>query len=213
MKKKITIILSVILAVVCISAIVVSAADSLQQTPKTAVNQFKNYYAYYNESSMKGAVAFCLDNSFVSYGTSETPLKLCTKAADDTYTTLYNIDKANVTTWFYGKTDYTVSASNNVSSLLGGLSGIGLTLESNKTNIAFALKVQPITRGTEYFVYVPEDYFTDALGNGNAACYLTIEPTEINSYTGDLMTDLKTATSGIYDAVLFAAESVGGVLS
>lgn len=214
MKKKIAIVVSLILTVACIFAIVVSATNAAQpQVQRVNVYQSKNYYAYYNDASCKGAAAFCLNNQFVAYGSTTEAIRLCTKNADGTYTALYTIDKENVTTWFAGKQEYSIPAEAEVSSLLGGLNGIGITLDSGKTNLAFSLNGQPIKKGSAYYVYIPADYFVDATGLGNAPCYLEIKATSVNTYTGDLIEDLKNAAGGIYDSVIHAAESINGLLS
>ncbi len=214
MKKKIAVVVSLLLTVACIFAIVVSATNAADnQVERVNVYQSKNYYAYYNDASCKGAAAFCLNNQFVAYGTTTEAIRLCTKNADGTYTALYTIDKSNVSTWFAGKKEYSVPAEAEVSSLLGGLNGIGITLDSGKTNLAFYLNGQPIKKGSAYYVYIPADYFVDAQGLGNAPCYLEIKASTVNSYTGDLIEDLKNAASGIYDSVIFAAESISGMLS
>lgn len=214
MKKKIAIVVSLLLTVACIFAIVVSATNAAEnQVQRVNVYQSKNYYAYYNDASCKGAAAFCLNNQFVSYGATEEAIRLCTKNADGTYTALYTIEKDSVDTWFAGKKEYSVPTDAEVSSLLGGLNGIGITLDSGKTNLAFYLNGQPIKKGTAYYVYIPADYFVDAQGLGNAPCYLEIKASAVNTYTGDLIEDLKNAASGIYDNVIHAAESIGGMLS
>ncbi len=214
MNKKIAIIVSLILTVACLGGIIVSATSNTQTgIQRVDVLEDKNYYAYYNDSSCKGAVAFCLNNQFVSYGTTTESIRLCTQNADGTYSALYTIDKASLSTWFAGKKEYNLATEGELSSLLGGLNGIGFTLDSGKTNLAFELNGQPIKKGTAYYVYIPADFYVDAQGLGNNPVYLSIRPSDVNAYTGDLFEDLKTATSGIYDAVLFAAESLGGVLS
>lgn len=214
MKKKIAIVVSLLLTVACIFAIVVSATNAAEnQVQRVNVYQSKNYYAYYNDASCKGAAAFCLNNQFVSYGATEEAIRLCTKNADGTYTALYTIEKDSVDTWFAGKKEYSVPTDAEVSSLLGGLNGIGITLDSGKTNLAFYLNGQPLKKGTAYYVYIPADYFVNAQGLGNAPCYLEIKASAVNTYTGDLIEDLKNAASGIYDNVIHAAESIGGMLS
>lgn len=214
MKRTFAIIISLVLTALCVSAIVVSATNNAQpQIQRINVNQDKNYYAYYNDSSCKGAVAFSLNNQFIAYGSTTENLRLCIQNADGSHTALYTIEKANVTTRFSGKQEYNLASGSELSPLLGGLSGIGITLDSDKTNLAFTLNGQPIKKGTAYYVYIPADYFVDATGAGNAPFYLTINPSTVNSYTGDLLEDLKTASSGIYDAVIHAAESINGVLS
>lgn len=214
MKKKIAIVVSLLLTVACIFAIVVSATNAAEnQVQRVTVNQSKNYYAYYNDASCKGAAAFCLNNQFVSYGATEEAIRVCTKNADGTHTALYTIEKDSIDTWFAGKKEYSVPTDAEVSSLLGGLNGIGITLDSGKTNFAFYLNGQPLKKGTAYYVYIPADYFVDAQGLGNAPCYLEIKASSVNTYTGDLIEDLKNAASGIYDNVIHAAESIGGMLS
>lgn len=214
MKKKIAIVVSLLLTVACIFAIVVSATNAAEnQVQRVNVYQIKNYYAYYNDASCKGAAAFCLNNQFVSYGATEEAIRLCTKNADGTYTALYTIEKDSIDTWFAGKKEYSVPTDAEVSSLLGGLNGIGITLDSGKTNLAFYLNGQPLKKGTAYYVYIPADYFVDAQGLGNVPCYLEIKASAVNTYTGDLIEDLKNAANGIYDNVIHAAESIGGMLS
>lgn len=215
MNKKIAIIISLVLAIACIGGIVVSATTGSQQPGIERVNviEDKNYYAYYNDASCQGAVAFCLNNQFTAYGSSTEALRLCTQNPDGTYTALYTIDKSSLTTWFSGKKEYNLAAEGELSGLLGGLSGIGFTVDTAKTNLAFTLNGQPIKKGTDYFVYIPADFYIDAAGKGNNPAYLSIRPATVNAYTGNLLEDLKTATDGIYDAFLFAAESIGGVLS
>ena len=215
MNKKIAIIISLILAVGCIGGIVVSATTGSQQPgiERIDVIEDKNYYAYYNDASCVGAVAFCLNNQFTDYGVSTESIRLCTQNPDGTYSALYTIDKSSLTTWFSGKKEYNLASEGELSGLLGGLNGIGFTVDTNKTNLAFSLNGQPIKKGTAYYVYIPADFYVDAAGKGNNPAYLTIKPSTVNSYTGNLLEDLKTATDGIYDAFLFAAESVGGIFS
>lgn len=214
MKKRIAIIVSVVLTVVCICAIGVYAVSTAEaQVERVPVYQNKNYYAYYNDSSCVGAVAFSLNNKFTAYGPSVEDIKLCTKNADGSYSALYTIVKENVSTQFAGKQDYSFSAGEELSALLGGIDGIGFTFDRQKTNLAFSLIGQPIKKGTGYYVYIPSDYFLDETGKGNVAGYLTISPATVNSYTGDLLEDLKNATSGIYDKFILAAESINGALN
>lgn len=213
MKKRITVIVSVILTLACICGIgVYASANAEPQVERVQVYQNKNYYAYYNDASLVGAVAFCLNNQFTRFGTTEEKIRLCTKNPDGTYTALYSIEKENVTVQFAGEQDYSLTAGDGLSALLGGIDGIGITFDRQKTNLAFSLIGQPIKRGTAYYVYIPSDYFLDAAGRGNVAAYLTIAPSTVNSYTGDVLEDLKNATSGIYDAIIFAAESINGAL-
>lgn len=213
MKKRITIILSIVLTVGCILAIGVYATSSNEpQVERVPVYQNKNYYAYYNDNSCVGAVAFSLNNTFTAFGNSTEDIKLCTKGADGVYTALYTIKKENVSVQFAGKQDYSFTAGDELASLLGGIDGVGISFDRKKTNLAFSLVGQPIKKATAYYVYIPSDYFTDSTGKGNVATYLTIDPSTVNSYTGDLLEDLKNATSGIYDKVILAAESINGAL-
>ncbi len=222
MKNKLFIIISLLVAISCITGIVVSAsADNVAdraitttepEIQRIAVTKDKIYYAYYNTGSQKGAVALCLGNLFTDYGTSEKDLQLCTKNEDGTYAALHIITKENLTTWFAGKQEYSVSPSDNLSALLGGLGSLGVTVDCEKTNLAFALNSQNIESGKTYYVYIPEDYYVDADGTGNLGAYIEIESTAVNSYTGDLCTDIETITSGIYDLALFGIESLSSIV-
>ncbi|MBQ7295171.1 MAG: hypothetical protein IJW86_03135 [Clostridia bacterium] len=221
MKNKLFIVISLIVAISCITGIVVSAsADNVAdkeittaapEIQRVAVNKDKTYYAYYNSKTQKGAVALCLDNQFTAYGESTKDIQLCTKNEDGTYTALHTVAKDNMTTWFAGKQEYAVSPSDNLSGLLGGLGSIGVTVDCEKTNLAFALVSQSIESGKTYYVYIPEDYYVDAEGVGNLGAYIEIESANVNTYTGDLCADLETITSGIYDIALFGIESLASV--
>lgn len=214
MKKKILVIVSVILTVACICGVGVYATTNTEpQVERVPIYQHKNYYAYYNDASCVGAVAFGLNNQFTDYGLTQEKIKLCTKGSDGVYTALYTIERENVSVQFAGKQDYSFTAGDELSALLGGVDGVGISFDRKRTNLAFSLLGQPIKKGTAYYVYIPSDYFVDAAGKGNAAVYLTIAPSTVNSYTGDVLEDLKNATSGIYDAVILAAESINGALS
>lgn len=221
MKNKLFIIVSLVLAIACITGIVVSAsADNVAEEDVTttvpeiqriAVNKDKTYYAYYNSKTQKGAVALCLDNQFAAYGESEKDIQLCTKNEDGTYTALHTVTKDNLTTWFAGKQEYAVTPNDNLSALLGGLGSVGVTVDCEKTNLAFRLNSQSIESAKTYYVYIPEDYYVDAQGVGNLGAYIEIESTTVNAYTGDICTDLETITSGIYDLALFGIESLASV--
>lgn len=214
MKKKLAIILSAVITVACLCGIGVYATDSFGfQVERIPVVQHKNLYAYYNDSSCVGAVAFSLDNKFSAFGTTEENIRLCTKNADGSYSALYTIEKDYISVKFAGKQDYTLSTGEDLSALLGGIDGIGISFDREKTSFVITLAGQPINKGTAYYVYIPSDYFVDAEGKGNVAAYLTIAPTTVNSYTGDLLTDLQNSASGLYDAILFAAEAINGALS
>ncbi|MCM1543785.1 MAG: hypothetical protein NC110_00640 [Ruminococcus sp.] len=211
MKKKPAIITSIILALCILCAVAVTAIDSVT-TPKIPVEKCKTYYAYYNEASAKGAVAFSLNNQFTSFGKSEKDLVLCTQNAEGNYVAVYTIPREAVSVWFAGKTEVNVYSNENGCQLLGGLSAIGFTADSTKTNIAFSLNSQSISGGTNYYVYVPDNYFADAAGVGNAGGYVMIEAEKVNSYTGDLLSDLQTAAQKVYDVAIWGVESVAGLL-
>ena len=218
MNKTITVIISVIMAVCCITAVAVSAADTAgtptsQEIPKTAVNTEKVYFSYYNTGSDRGAIAFCLDNKFTSYGTGEGKIQICRKSDDGaTFVSIYTVEKSSVNTWFYGKTEHSVTTDPDAENLLGGLSSVGITFDSKKTNVCLALRSQNIEAGKSYYIYIPENYFLDEAGNPNAGAYIEITSDITNNYTGNLLEDLQKLTSGIYDAALFGIESVGGIL-
>lgn len=211
MKKKVITITAIIMSLCILGAVAVSAIDSVT-TPKIPLIKSKIYYAYYNEGSAKGAVAFCLDNQFTDMGQTEKNISLCTQNADGNYVAVYSIPKEAVTAWFAGKKEISVFSNPNGCSLLGGLSGIGITADSTKTNIAFTLNAQSITKGTSYYIYIPDSYFVDATGVGNEGGYIPIEPEIVNSYTGNLLTDLQNAANKIYDAAILGIESVVGLL-
>lgn len=222
MKKNIVMIIALIAAISCITGIIVSAttdalpgqAETTQAVvEKTDVNSDKIYFAYYNEGSQKGAVAFCLDNDFVGLGQAQKDIQLCTKNEDGTYSLLHTISKDNLTAFFAGKQEYTLSPSENLSELLWGLSDFGITYDCDKTNVIFALENQSIEKGKTYYIYIPEDYFVDSEGVGNKGAYIEITQGTVNSYTGKLCSDIETIAGGIYDLALFGVESIGSILS
>ncbi len=219
MKNKIFIVLSIILALSCITGIAVSASADIvtdnepaqPEIQRIAVNKDKTYYAYYNSGSQKGAAALCFGNKFADYGDGEKNIQLCTENEDGTYSVLYEIEKDSLTTWFAGKQEYSVSPSDNLSALLGGLSSLGITLDCEKTNLAFALRNQPIESGKTYYLYIPEDYYVDSEGVGNLGAYIEIDSTDVNAYTGEICSDLETIAEGIYDVALFGIESLASI--
>ena len=222
MKNKIFIILSLLVTVSLITGIVVSAsADNVQgnetvtteapEIQRIAVNKDKVYYAYYNSGSQKGAVALCINNLFTAYGESTEDIRVCTKNEDGTYAELYTVTKDNSTTWFAGKQEYTVSPSDNLSALLGGLGSLGITLDCTKTNMAFALNAQPLESGKTYYVVIPQDYYIDADGVANEEAYIEIQSTDVSSYTGKLCDDIETIAGGLYDVALFGIESLASI--
>lgn len=214
MNKTVTIIVSIIMAVCCITAIAVYATGSTgvtaeQEIPRTPIAGEKVSFSYYNTGSSRGAVAFSMNNKFKSYGTTEDTIKLCTKNEQGTYVTLYSIEKGYVDTRFYGKNEHSVSTD---SSKAGGLSSIGITFEYNRTNVCFLLNNQPVEKGNTYYIYVPEGYFLDEAGCPNAGAYIEIPANKTNNYTGKLAEDLELLLDKIYDAVVFSVESVNGML-
>ncbi len=219
MKKKVIMIVAVITAIACLTGVIVSAsadgADEYIQPEvmRIPIESEKVYYAYYNSGSAKGAVALALKNEFTAYGSSEENLKICTKDESGAYSIIHEIPQTKVGTWFYGKKEFSLSTPEEIKSLLGGLSGLGVTVESDRVNFAFELNNQPIEPEKIYYVYIPEDYFVNSKGEGNMGAYIEIPAEKVNSYTGDLLTDLKKATEGIYDLALFGIESVFGLLS
>ena len=223
MKSRLFIILSIVMTLALVTGIAVSAsADNVDDTQltvtepqiqKTEVIKDKTYFAYYNTGSGKGAVALCFDNLFTACGESTEDIRLCTKNEDGTYNELYTISRENIKTLFAGKQEYSVNPSENLSELLGGLSGVGITLDSTKTNLIFALNSQSIEKGKTYYVYIPEDYYADADGVGNLGAYIEIEGSAVNSYTGTICGDFETIANGIYDAALFGLESLASLVS
>jgi len=212
MKKNIAVITSLIL-VLCIGcAFAVSAIDDFA-TPKTPIVKDKLYYAYYNETSQKGAIAFCLNNQFTAFGKSEQDISVCTLNADGNYVILHKIPRENISVWFSGTTEVKVNTGESVNSLLGGLSAIGITADSTKTNVALSLTNQSIAESGSYYIYIPENYFTDAAGVSNEGGYVAVEPERVNSYSGNLLEDLKDAAENIYDAAIWGVEALTGILS
>lgn len=221
MKRKLIMAVAVLLTFACLTAIVVSAsADAIETEEVTAqvieridIVSDKVYYAYYNNGSGKGAVALCLDNEFVSYGEGIENIKICTENAEGIFEIIHEIPKSKVGTWFYGKSEYTVSTPEEISCLLGGLSGLGVSVESDKVNLAFELSDQPLDKNTQYYIYIPADYFKNSDGLSNEGAYIEIPMDKVNNYTGDLLTDLKTVASPLYDVALFGVESVLGIFT
>lgn len=219
MKRKVILAVSVLLTLACLTAIIVSAAGTVNEEPiietieRVPIESEKVYYAYYNTGSGKGAVALCLDNEFTSYGEGIENIKVCSKNAEGKFEIIHEIQKSSVGTWFYGKSEYTVGTCEEIKSLLGGLSGLGVSVQSDKVNLAFGLSNQPVDKGTQYYIYIPADYYANADGVSNEGAYIEIPVDKMNSYTGDLLTDLKNATSGLYDIALFGIESIAGILS
>ena len=211
MKKRTVLITAVFLVLSIVCAFAVSAVDTAIE-PTVPVEKDRTYYAYYNAKSGKGAIAFCLNNKFKSFGKSTDNISVCTKNADGTFSVLYTIDKSAVNVWFAGTTDLKIQTGENVSSLLGGLSGLGITADTEKTNVAMTLYGQSIEKGGEYYVYIPAYYFLDESGNGNAGAYIQIEKEKINSYTGDLLSDLQNAADDVYDIAIWGFESIAGLI-
>lgn len=214
MKNKKTIIIAVLTVLICLSTLTVTAFDQFEQIimpdNKVEINQDTVYYAYYNSGSQSGAVAFALDNEFVDYGITEDEISICKKNDDGTYSVIYKISKENVDTWFSGTTEVSVPVGDTLGSLLGGLSGIGFTVDMDKTNVSFLLSQQELTENGEYFIYIPQDYFVDANNDGNAGGYISIEPELINAYTGNLFSDLQMVLADVYD---YAVDGVNKLIN
>ncbi len=211
MKKRTALITAIFLVLSIVCAVAVSAADTAA-TPTVPVEKDRTYYAYYNTKSGKGAISFCLNNKFTSFGKSTDNLSVCTENPDGTFSVLYSIDKSAVDVWFAGTTDLKIQTSENVSSLLGGLSGLGITADMEKTNLALTLSGQSIEKDGQYYVYIPAYYFLDENGKGNAGAYIPIEKEKINSYTGDLLSDVKNAADDVYDFAIRGYETVAGLI-
>ena len=211
MKKRTVIITAIFLVLSTLCAIAVSAADTAA-TPTVPVVKDRLYYAYYNTKSGKGAISFCLDNKFTAFGKTGDNISLCTKNPDGTYSEIYSIDKSAVDVWFSGTTDLKLQTSENISSLLGGLSGLGITADMEKTNVALNLTGQSIEKDKEYYIYIPAYYFLDANGNGNAGGYIPVEKEKINSYSGDLFSDLQNAADDVYDLAIRGYETIAGLI-
>ena len=211
MKRKTVLITAIFLVLSIACAFAVSAADTAA-TPTVPIVKDRLYYAYYNTKSGKGAISFCLDNKFTAFGKTGDNISLCTKNADGTYSEIYSIDKSAVDVWFSGTTDLKLQTSENISSLLGGLSGLGITADMEKTNVALNLTGQSIEKDKEYYIYIPAYYFLDANGNGNAGGYILVEKEKINSYSGDLFSDLQNAADDVYDLAIRGYETIAGLI-
>lgn len=212
MKNKLIPIFSILMSLFCVGAIAVSAVTTATQEPQgqTLVSE-KVYFAYSNSGSTKGATAFRLGNTFTSYGTSAENIRLCTLNSDGTYTTVTEIPKENTGVWFYGKTELSHETSEDTKNTFGGLSGIGITFDSEKVNVVLKFAGVTLSRANSYYIYIPENYFSDANGIGNVAGYVAIPADKVKSYTGNAAEDFAIATEGLYDAALFGVESVGGL--
>ncbi len=211
MKRKTVLITAIFLVLSIACAFAVSAVDTAA-TPTVELVKDRLYYAYYNTKSGKGAISFCLDNKFTAFGKTGDNISLCTKNPDGTYSELYSIDKSAVDVWFSGTTDLKLQTSENISSLLGGLSGLGITADMEKTNVALNLTGQSIEKDKEYYIYIPAYYFLDANGNGNAGGYIPVEKEKINSYSGDLFSDLQNAADDVYDLAIRGYETIAGLI-
>ena len=211
MKRKTVLITAIFLVLSIACAFAVSAADTAA-TPTVPIVKDRLYYAYFNSKTSKGAISFCLDNKFTAFGKTGDNISLCTKNADGTYSEIYSIDKSAVDVWFSGTTDLKLQTSENISSLLGGLSGLGITADMEKTNIALNLTGQSIEKDLEYYIYIPAYYFLDANGNGNAGGYILVEKEKINSYSGDLFSDLQNAADDVYDLAIRGYETIAGLI-
>ena len=212
MKNKLIPVLSILISLFCVGAIAVSAVTAATQEPQgQTLAAEKVYFAYSNSGSTRGATAFRLGNTFTSFGTSTESIRLCTLNADGTYTTVTEIPKENVGVWFYGKTELSHETSEDTKNTFGGLSGIGITFDSEKVNVVLKMTGITLSRANSYYVYIPQGYFADEGGIGNVAGYVAIPSDKVKSYTGNAAEDFAIATEGLYDAALFGVESVGGL--
>ena len=177
MKKAILFAITAVLAsAILISAGVGASADyQKQQNPKVEIDPEKTYFAFYCNTFEKGAVAICLDNRFTAFADCKDNISLCSVDEEDNRTVLYEIGKENVKAWFFGETKRKTALNPGISGLLGGLSGVGIVVDSEKTNILIQLNNQPVERNTRYSLYIPEDYFIDESGNTNAGGYIEIK--------------------------------------
>ncbi|MGN1194570.1 MAG: hypothetical protein ACI4SB_03725 [Acutalibacteraceae bacterium] len=192
MKKAILFAITAVLAsAILITAGVGASADyQQQQNPKTEIAAEKIYFAFYGEPLKTGAAAFCLDNRFTAVSDCEDSISLCSVDEEGNRTVLYKIPKENVRVWFSGETKRKTQLDPKITSLLGGLSGIGIVVDSEKTNVMILLRDQPIKRNTQYYIYIPEDYFIDENGNTNAGGYVELKPSDVKSVSGNIITDI-----------------------
>ncbi|MGN1442775.1 MAG: hypothetical protein ACI4XE_02895 [Acutalibacteraceae bacterium] len=176
MKKVILFAITAVLAsAILITAGVGARADyQKQQNPKVEINPEKTYFAFFCQTFGKGAAAVCLDNRFTAFADCEDNISLCSVDEEDNRTVLYEIGKDNVRAWFSGETKRKAALDSGISGLLGGLSGVGIVVDSEKTNILIRLDNQPVEHNTRYYLYIPEDYFIDESGNTNAGGYIEI---------------------------------------
>lgn len=192
MKKAILFAITAVLAsAILITAGVGASADyQQQQNPKTEITAEKTYFAFYGEPLKSGAAAFCLDNRFTAVSDCEDSMSLCSVDEEGNRTVLYQIPKENVRVWFSGETKRKTQLDPRITSVFGGLSGIGIVVDSEKTIVMILLKDQPIKRNTSYFLYIPEDYFMDENGNTNAGGYVEIKPSDVRSVSGNIIEDI-----------------------
>ncbi len=211
MKKRTALITAIFLLLSVACAIAVSAVDTAA-TPTVPIEKGRVYYAYYNTGSGKGAISFCLNNKFTSFGKTGDNISVCTANPDGTYSVLHTVEKSAVEVWFSGTSEVKIQTGENVSNLLGGLSALGVTAESEKTNLALTLTGQSIEVGKDYYVYIPAYYFLDENGNGNDGAYIAIESEKVNGYTGELFSDLQNVADDAYDFVIRGYETVAGLV-
>lgn len=176
MKKVILFAITAVLAsTILITAGVGASADyQKQQNPKVEINPEKTYFAFYCNTFEKGSAAICLDNRFTAFADCEENISLCSVDNEGNRTVLYEIGKENVKTWFSGETKRKTGLDPKITELFGGLSSVGIVVDSEKTNLLIRLDNQPVKRNTQYFLYIPEDYFIDENGNTNAGGYIEI---------------------------------------
>lgn len=174
MKKVILFAITAVMASAILLMAGVGAADDQQQNPKTEIYAEKTYFAFYSELCGKGAAAVCLDNRFAALADCEKPISLCSVDGDDNRTVLYEIGKENVRVWFCGETKRKTALDPKLTALFGGLSGVGLVVDSEKTNLLILLDKQPAEPDTRYYLYIPEDYFLDENGKTSAGAYIEL---------------------------------------
>ena len=176
MKKVILFAITAVLA----SAILITAGTGAyadyqkQPEPKTGPCVEKTYFSFYCNTLDKGAAAVCLGNRFTAFADCEESISLCSVDEQDNRTVLYEIPKENVKVWFAGETKRKTKLDPRITSLFGGLSGLGIVVDSEKTNLLIRLDNQPVEKDARYFLYIPEDYFIDESGNTNAGGYIAV---------------------------------------
>ncbi len=176
MKKVILFAITAVLAsAILITAGIGASADYQKlQEPKTELCAEKTYFSFYCNTLDKGAAAVCLGNRFAAFADCEENISLCSVDSEDNRTVLYEIEKENVKVWFSGETKRKAELDPKITSLFSGLSGLGIVVDSEKTNILIRLDGQPVEKDARYYLYIPEDYFIDESENTNAGGYIAV---------------------------------------